>query len=400
MIATSRWKGESTRPRLGLVLGAGAARGWAHIGALRALERLGVRPDVVVGCSSGALVAASYANGRLDSLEHFARALTWRGVLSYFDLTWKGGGLIEGRWLVDFFREHVGDIAIEDSPMSFAAVATELKTGRETWLTRGSMVDAVRASISLPGLVTPVRLGEHWLVDGALVNPIPVSLCRALGADVIIAVSMQGDLVTSSRGLQANRIAPMLETPHGPVEPEPQSSWLAWLGAPFSGWGGAGASAAIRDDSGAQQMAGGTAPTTPPILSAGSLPAGAQARPGYFDVIGDSFFTVQNFVSRVRLAADPVDVLIAPQLERFGVLDFHRGAEAIEAGEAAVEAQADRLRHLLVAIDRAPRGGGDPQAAERETEDADAGVGTEAEMEAEGASEAASGGSSGAPSGA
>ncbi len=336
------------RPKLGLVLGAGAARGWSHIGALRALDRLGVQPDVIVGCSSGALVAASYANGRLDTLESFAKTLTWRGVLGYFDLTWKGGGLIEGKWLVDFFREHIGDVSIEEAPIPFGAVATELKTGRETWLTRGSLVDAVRASISLPGLVTPIQLGGQWLVDGALVNPVPVSLCRALGADVIIAISMQGDLVTNGRAhrLREADVVPDTEVA-GPAEAH--SSWLAWLGVPFSGWGSAGASAAIRSEAGPKL----TEPATEaPVLSAGASAEAAGARPGYFDVIGDSFFTVQNFVSRVRLAADPVDLLIAPQLHDFGVLDFHRGSEAMEAGEAAVEAQAGKIRCLMAHMGR------------------------------------------------
>lgn len=335
----------TTRPRLGLVLGAGAARGWSHIGALRALDELGVEPDVIVGCSSGALVAASYANGRLDLLEEFAHALTWRGVLGYFDLTWKGGGLIEGRWLVDFFREHVGDISIEEMPIPFGAVATELRSGRETWLTHGSLVDAVRASISLPGLVTPIQLGGRWLVDGALVNPVPVSLCRALGADIIIAVSMQGDLVTNNRALRLSAEAEGAEAA-APPELAAHSSWLAWLTSPFSGWGGAGASAALRSDSGPKLAEPGV---QPPMLSAGAVP-GPTVRPGYFDVIGDSFFTVQNFVSRVRLAADPVDILIAPELDDFSVMDFHRGSEAIAAGEAAVAAQADRIGQMLRAI--------------------------------------------------
>lgn len=178
-----------SRPRIGLALGSGAARGWAHIGVIRTLERAGVVPDIVCGTSIGALVGAAYAAGELDRLEPWVQGLSWQSVLKMFDLK-MSGGLIAGGKLVDFFRSRFQDQGIEALGKPFGCVATELASGREIWLREGSVVDAVRASIALPGLFTPVPYEGDWLVDGGLVNPVPVSLCRAMGADVVIAVDL------------------------------------------------------------------------------------------------------------------------------------------------------------------------------------------------------------------
>ncbi len=286
-------------PKIGVVLGAGAARGWSHIGALRAFEALGAPIHVVCGCSSGAMVAASYASGRLSALQDLATGMTQSRMLRFFDLSFSGGGVIEGRWIVDFLRQNIGDVAIEDVSPRFGAVATEYGVGREVWFTRGSMIDAVRASIALPGVLTPVHLDGRWLSDGALVNPLPVTLCRSLGADIIIALNTGGDLATVR--------PPVLRPETG--GPATYSSWLAWMTG--------------RADAD-------SAPKPPP-------------RPSYFEVLGDSLLTMQNFIARIRLAADPPDVVITPDLAGVGIMDFHKGAEAIAAGEAAVYAAADRL---------------------------------------------------------
>jgi len=298
-------------PRLGLVLGAGAARGWAHIGVLQALEELGVKPEIVCGCSSGALVGASYATGHLATLAELVGSLTWRGTLSYMDFTWTGGGLIEGRRIVRFFESNVEDIAIESARPIFGSVATDLHSGRETWFTRGSIIDAVRASIALPGLLTPLRMRDRWLVDGSLVNPLPVSLCRALGADLIIGVSMNGDLISRpQRGLRAEVSAPLPASE--------RSSWLRVLTTKFNAQG--------RQRS----------------LDKGKLGM-ANERLTYADVIGQSLLVTQDFISRVRLAADPVDVLIAPDVAHIGMMEFHRGREAIAAGHRATLAMKEKI---------------------------------------------------------
>jgi NTE family protein len=180
--------------RIGIALGAGAARGWAHIGVLRALEDAGIQPHVVCGTSIGALVGAAYADERLDELEKWVTALTWKKVMGFFDIGF-GGGLLKGARLTSFLRERFLDKDISQLARPFGAVATDLQSGRELWLREGTVSEAVRASIALPGLFRPWARGGRLLVDGALVNPVPVSLCRALGADFVIAVDLSSPLV-------------------------------------------------------------------------------------------------------------------------------------------------------------------------------------------------------------
>ena len=178
---------------VGLVLGSGAARGFAHIGVMRALVAHGIKPDVIVGTSMGALVGGCYATGQLDQLEAWARSLTMRRVIGYLDVKIGSAGLIRGERLTQQLEESIGDKYIEDLPIRFAAIATEIGTGHEVWLTHGPLALALRASYALPGIFPPVHLGGRWLVDGALVNPVPVSAARAFGARVVIAVNMDAD---------------------------------------------------------------------------------------------------------------------------------------------------------------------------------------------------------------
>lgn len=184
-----------TDARVGIALGSGSARGWAHIGVLRALTEMGIEPGIVAGSSIGAFVGAAYASHQLDTLEDWCRLLTWKEILGYLDLSLLGGGFVQGDKLLQFAREQVGDSSIESLPCQFGAVATELHTGREIWFRKGSLLDSVRASIALPGLFAPFKLDGRWLVDGGLVDPVPISLCRAMGAEVVIAVNLNGDIV-------------------------------------------------------------------------------------------------------------------------------------------------------------------------------------------------------------
>ena len=187
-----------TRPKIGLALGAGAARGWSHIGVLRELAAHGIVPDVVAGTSIGAVVGACYAAGKLDAIETFARSMTKRRVFTFMDLSFSGMSLIGGERLRAALEKELADLLIEDLPVSFAAVATEVGTGHEVWLKRGALAPAVRASYALPGIFEPVRIGDRWLFDGALVNPIPITVCRALGADFVIAVNVTADTMYRS----------------------------------------------------------------------------------------------------------------------------------------------------------------------------------------------------------
>ena len=290
------------KPRIGLALGSGSARGWAHIGAIRALEERGIKADLVCGTSIGALVGAAYAAGKLDQLEKWVTGLAWTGVVRLMDLTWKGG-LIRGNRLFTLFRAMFEERDIDDLLIPFGAIATELYSGRELWLRHGKVLDAVRASCAMPGLFTPVVRDDVVLVDGGLVNPVPVSMCRALGAELVIAV----DLSWSKLGPYRDR--------GKAVAPREMPGWLARL---RPGW--------------------------VPKKSEVELPA---SLPSIFEVFSISLDVVEMRVARSRLSGDPADVLITPLLPDFATMDYHRANEAIKEGRAAVERMAPLLEQVI-----------------------------------------------------
>lgn len=284
--------------RIGLALGSGSARGWAHIGVIRALEEAGVKPDIVCGTSIGALVGAAYAAGELDRLERWVRGLGVRDVIGFMDVS-LGGGVLKGERLVEFLRRNVVDRSIEDLPTPFAAVATALHSGAEVWLRSGSTVDAVRASIALPGLFAPVIREESLLVDGGLVNPVPVSVARAMGADLVIAVDLGSDIL--GRHLRVEE-----------ADEPPAGDWMRKL----------------------QDSLGRLIP---------SLPRDEPRMPFLLDVLASSINIMQVRIARSRMAGDPPDLIVAPRLSRLDILDFHRADEAIEEGRRAVERVAQQL---------------------------------------------------------
>jgi NTE family protein len=297
------------QPKIGLALGSGAARGWAHIGAIRALEERAIRPDIVCGTSIGALVGAFYAAGELDRLERWVTSLAWTHVLRLMDLTWRGG-LIRGNRLFTLFRSTFGDRDIRELAVPFGAVATELSSGRELWLREGPVLEAVRASCAMPGLFTPVVRDEMVIVDGGLVNPVPVSLCRALGADLVIAVDLSwgklGPYRDRARGKDGGPVVAPREIP-------------GWLGRLRSGW--------LQRQSQAKSDERGV--------------------PSIFEVFTTALDIVEMKVARSRLAGEPADVLLTPLLPNFATMEFHRAAEAIAEGRAAVERMAPLIEQVV-----------------------------------------------------
>ena len=213
--------GSIRRPVIGLALGGGAARGFAHIGIVRTLVAHGIIPNVVVGTSIGAVVGGAYASGHLDALEEWARSLQPRNILSYLDIRLNGSGLIGGAKLAAEIEAAMGQSLIEDLPVKFATVATEVRTGHEIWLTHGPMVDAMRASYALPGIFSPVLVGDRWLVDGALVNPVPVSAARAMGAEIVIAANLSSDVFAHSTTIYSH--GPSADAPVSVVPVVPES---------------------------------------------------------------------------------------------------------------------------------------------------------------------------------
>lgn len=301
-----------TKAKIGLALGGGAARGWAHIGVVKALADAGIKPDVIVGTSIGAVVGACFAAGHLDGLEDFARELTRRRVFGYLDFNFAGTGLINGQRLCQRLVEELGDRHIEDLEPRFTAVATEIGTGHEIWLSHGRVVDAVRASYALPGVFKPVKINNRWLFDGALVNPIPVSVCRAHGARYVIAVNLNFDMC--GRGTIVPHFEP--DVVEAPPEPEPE---------PILGKNGMAVRRLLRRQ----------------IFGKG------ETAPGISTVMMEAFNIVQDRIARSRLAGDPPDMMINPRLNGIGLFDFHRADELIERGKKAAQRElGDMTREL------------------------------------------------------
>ena len=298
-------------PRIGLALGGGSARGWAHIGIIRELEEAGIRPDLICGTSIGALVGAVYANGDLDWLEDWVTHLSWQAVMRLLDVKLLGG-ILGGAKLIDFFSARFSDENISDLNLPFAAVATELHSGREIWLQEGRVMDAVRASIAIPGIFTPVGFNGVWLIDGGLSNPVPVSLTRAMGADIVIAVDLNSDILSPRALLQA--VAREADIDSG-IPPENEETDNSFRGK-FREWFKAAKTEAGLDS---------------PVEADRD-----NATPSLFATVEKAINIMQVRITRSRLAGEPADVLLAPRLGHLGLLDYHRGKDAISEGRDAV----------------------------------------------------------------
>jgi NTE family protein len=307
---------ENSQLKIGIALGGGAARGWSHIGMLKVLESEGIVPHVVVGTSIGAVVGGCYAAGKLGELEAFARSLTKRRVMGLLDFRLGASGLIAGERLRVLLEKDLGDRRIETLPMRFGTIATEIGTGHEIWLTRGPMVEAIRASYALPGIIDPVRIRNRLLMDGALVNPIPITAARALGADVVFCVNLNGDLKLRGTTIQSLSSSDDDELVEAVIE-EPRR------------WGVFG-----------------------PMWGAADRVTRRNHRerygPGIASIMIDAFNITQDRISRSRLAGDPPDIMISPKLASIGLFEFHRAAEAIALGEEATRRALPDIHELLV----------------------------------------------------
>ncbi len=276
---------------ISLALGGGAARGWAHIGVLRALDEAGIEISMIAGTSIGALVGGCYLAGKLDQLEEFARSLTKRRIFGLLDFNFRGSGLLGGMKLDARMQQHMNGLRFEDLPKPFVCVATEIRTGHEIWLSSGSLITAMRASYALPGVFEPVNANKRVLVDGALVNPVPVSVCRAYEQPLVVAVNLHYDLF--------------------------------------------GRAAVIKHSAGelvVEQQAARHGGTTQ-----------AEARLGISGVMVEAFNIIQDRISRARLAGDPPDLSLQPKLGQIGLSEFYRADEAIRVG---YETTRERLAEL------------------------------------------------------
>lgn len=299
--------GTNRQFKIGLALGAGAAKGWAHIGVINALKEMGIQIDVVAGCSVGALVGAAQVSGRLPAMESWVRSFSYWDVLRLMDFSWRRGGLLRGERVFNAVAQLIRVNDFEQCHIKFGTVATNLSTGRELWLTQGDLHLAIRASCSMPGLLAPVWYNGYWLVDGAVVNPVPVSLTRALGADIVIAVDLQHDAHLMHQDLLSAPVTP------DTLEDDKDLGWRNKIRQRLS---------------------------RPRVRR-------PDVSPTAMEIMSTSIQVLENRLKRNRMAGDPPDVILQPYCPQISMLDFHRAEEAIEAGRLAVEKQREQLLPLI-----------------------------------------------------
>lgn len=311
-------KNPDKNARIGIALGSGSARGWAHIGVLRALSEMDIEPDIVAGSSIGSLIGAAYTSDRLDGLERWSRSLTRQEIIGYLDVGFLGGGLIRGDRLAKLVRDKIGDHQIESLPKAFAAVATDLETGQEVWFQEGPILNGVRASMAIPGLFSPVHLNGQWLVDGGLTNPVPVSLCRAMGADVVIAVNLNSDIVGKHGRNRTDKIEKATDS---------NSSGLEYFGSVLT------------------SFKLGLFENKKSLVS--KLLGENIDSPGVFEVMASAINIMQDRITRARMAGDPPDITLSPRLSKIGVLEFDKAGQAIEEGMECTKSMRSRIEEVV-----------------------------------------------------
>lgn len=311
------------RPKIGLALGSGAARGLAHIGVIRALQRYGLQPDIVCGSSIGAFMGAAYALGRLDDVEEWLLGMTTYELIRQMDIRFlASSGIADGDNLMRFVTEQFSNPNIEDLPIPFAAIATDMKSGREIWLQDGPIWDAARASMALPGMLTPSKRAGKWLLDGGLVNPVPISVCKALGADIIIAVNLNGDLVSHER-VVINEQSVLAELQPGAEQEKVE-------GSEEDGGFFEKLSQTLRDKAS-------------PLIDEWISPS--DETPGLFNVVSSSINIMQDRITRSRMSGEPADLVLTPRLSHIGMMEFTRAPEIIEEGDLCVQRMNAVIEH-------------------------------------------------------
>jgi len=294
--------------KIGLALGSGSSRGWAHIGIINALTELGITPSIVCGTSIGSLVGASFVSGKLEKLQEWCCSLSKFETAKFFEISTSLTGFVNTERFHNFLNNYVaGDKEhIENLSKEYASVSTDLETGREIWLTEGSLIQAVWSSISLPGLFPAIRYNNRWLIDGGLVNPVPVSVCRALGADIVIAINLNGDILGKYLGRKKRQ----------KKQDDGVGGKITDLVKEYTG-------------------------------SLFFTPKDSEQPPSLLDAIAGSVYITQDRITRSRMAGDPPDILLSPKLSHIGLLEFYRAKEAINEGMKCVQRMRPEIDSVL-----------------------------------------------------
>ena len=302
--------------KIGLALGSGSARGWAHIGAIEAIEEAGIPIHYVAGTSIGAFVGAVYATGDLDSLKQFALQMDWKKVISYFDVVFPKSGFMDGKKVHDLFSIHTDAKTFEEFKIPVKMIATDLKTGKKVVIDSGNIIEGIRASVSVPGVFTPVRRGDKWLVDGGLVDPVPVSVVRNMGADFVIAVDLNSDLINHD-------YKPEKQTSLEKIPKKERNELMLRISAQYNT-----AENAVK-------------------AKINRWFSGSTKSPNIIDVMGTSLGIMQEQISRINLAMDPPDILIQPRLGDLKMFDFDQAERSIREGYTQAKYQIDNIKSVL-----------------------------------------------------
>ncbi|MCD4675872.1 MAG: patatin-like phospholipase family protein [Desulfobacula sp.] len=295
--------------KVGLALGSGSARGWSHIGVIRALAEAGIQVDYIAGTSIGALVGAVYASGEIDALEEVVLQLDWKKIAYLLDVVFPKSGLVDGKKVSVFIQNHVKEINIEDLCLPFCAVSTDLTTGNEVAIKNGNIIEAVRASISVPGIFTPVKKKGALLVDGGLVNPVPVSVVREMGADFVIAVDLNHNIIGNTgldkiADIDSNKKSLNKKNRQGQ---EGKNKFVEALNKRIKA-------------------------VDFPALTHVKEWMNKESLPSIFEVLTSSIDIMETQITAIRLKTDPPDILIQPKLGHLKFLEFNRAKEAIDEG--------------------------------------------------------------------
>ncbi len=312
------------KKKLGIALGSGSARGWSHIGVLNALEESGIKVDCISGTSIGSVVGAVYSIGDIKEFEKFARSIDWKSIVSFIDVTFPGSGLIPGKKLFKMLSEYYKDILIEDLPVPYCAVAADVLTGEEIRFSSGRVTDAVRASVAIPGVFTPFKLAGRILVDGGIVNPVPVNVVREMGAEVVIAVDLNNCTIEeNSEEIKKSEDGEKNISEKKDVEEEDRGKRIfEMLEQKYN------------------EITGSIRTKLDNLRSKEHVP-------NILEILDNTTHIMQRSITENQFKISPPDIIIEPQLGDFRLLDFDRAEEAIEEGYKLTISQIGNIRKLL-----------------------------------------------------
>ncbi len=314
---------------LGLALGGGSSRGWAHIGVIKALSDADIRVDYIAGVSIGAFVGAFFCAGKLALLEEYTRQLNWRSILTSFDPVFPKSGLLDGKKLTQLISDQKDMQSFAQLAHPLRIVTTDLLSGREVVLNSGNLAEAVRASVAVPGILTPVKYNDCLLVDGALVNPVPVNIVKQMGADCVIAVDLNVNRASeraARRKKQTRREALkafLMESNSSSSEKLGSNQFIKKLQKYFKS-----TDSAIRE-------------------RLFQWLSSEEPLPNIFDIFGTSFSIMQERIATINALVNPPELTVKPQLGHLKFLDFDQAESTIREGYAATEPHIADIKKLI-----------------------------------------------------